>query len=353
MAQLFEATTLGPFRLKNRIIRSATNEHLSDKEGNLTPEITAAYEELARGGCALIITGHYSVDRDCRADPGQPVLDEGYDFGLAAPMIEAVHRQDCYILAQVSHPGPKALVCRSGQRARTAPEYTGEELAALREKYITGARVAQRAGYDGIQLHLAHGYCLSGFLDPVENVRTDEYGGPDFENRFRLAREILEGIREACGPDFPVLVKLNCNASKKEVDYTADLARAIDCCREAGVLLAEISGYDFAAMPRDYDRPYYLEAVRRASVIGRMPLALVGGLDSRAKLEEALAAGIPYVSLSRSLIRDPDFVNKLREGKEDVSPCLRCNGCYQCYRTQHTRCVMHREAVPRLEKTFG
>lgn len=351
MAQLFETTALGPFRLKNRIIRSATNEHLSDREGNITPELMAAYEAVARGGCGLVITGHYSVDRDCRADPGQPVLDGGYDFAQAAPMIEAVHRQDCYILAQVSHPGPKAMVCRGGQRARTAPEYTREELAVLREKYVTGAQVAKRAGYDGIQLHLAHGYCLSGFLDPVENVRTDEYGGPAFENRFRLAREILEGIREACGPDFPVLVKLNCSASKKEVNYTEDLARAIDCCREAGVLLAEISGYDFNAMPRTCDRPYYLEAAR--GVIGKMPLALVGGLDSRAKMEEVLRAGIPYVSLSRSLIRDPDFVNKLREGLEDTSPCLRCNGCYQCYRTRHTRCVMHEAAIPRLAETFG
>jgi 2,4-dienoyl-CoA reductase-like NADH-dependent reductase (Old Yellow Enzyme family) len=84
-----------------------------------------------------------------------------------------------------------------------------------------------------------------------------------------------------------------------------------------------------------------------------MPLALVGGLDTRAKLEEALAAGFPYVSLSRSLICDPDFVNKLREGQTDVSSCLRCNGCYQCYRTRHTRCVTHKEALPRLAETFG
>lgn len=350
--QLFEKAVLGPLELQSRILRSATNEHLSASNGDVTEALIEAYAELAGSGVGLIITGHYTVDRNNRNDVGQPIMDDAVDKGRLRQLTQVVHENGNKVAAQISHTGLKAPEELNGHPALAPADLSEEEIRLTVGRFIRAAEIARETGFDGVQVHTAHGYFLSNFLDPHQNTRTDAYGGC-IENRFRIVGEILEGVRAACGRDFLLLVKANCNESSLSLNYHEDFAETLRLCEQAGADAVEVSGQDFAQMPPSVDEPYYLKELLAARNTCGIPLILVGGLDSRAKLEMVLTAGVPFVSLSRSLILDPDFVNKLRTGQAEKTSCLRCNACYQIFRKTFTRCTQHRQEIPQLRELFS
>ena len=366
--ELFERTTLGSLELKNRIFRSATNEHVSNSDGTISEELIGVYEELARGGVGTIITGHYCVMENTRVSINQP-------YGLPVntlKMQEAanrVHRADADVklIMQISHGGEKANEQVNGVRSLMPADHTAEELQEIRRAFVKAALLAKECGFDGVQVHMAHGYFLSGMLDPGINLRTDSYGGYregadpvlSTADRFRLADEILRDIRKACGEDFTVIVKVNCDRTviAEDGSRTYPLApellhQVLVMCEAAGVDAAEVSGLSFTQQKASRNEPYYLQEVLEASKGVDMPVILVGGLDSRSKMQQVLDTGIPYVSLSRSLICQPDFIHRIQEGAEE-SPCLRCYSCFRVFRTKYTRCVLHDEIIYRLKECFG
>jgi 2,4-dienoyl-CoA reductase-like NADH-dependent reductase (Old Yellow Enzyme family) len=164
------------------------------------------------------------------------------------------------------------------------------------------------------------------------------------ENRFRLPARILREIRTTCGPQFALLVKIDANGS-------GDLLQLLKYLQEAGVDGAEISGVDFNVRPK-CRKPFYLEEAAAAQASTTLPLILVGGIFSRTDAEQVLAAGIPFVSFSRALICQPDFIVKMQTGELEESLCLACNGCYGIYRRRPVRCVQHSAPIPQLEKVF-
>lgn len=340
---LFEPARLGPLQLKNRTIRSATNEHLSTREGQLTPAWVWAQSELAEHEVGLIITGHMTVDRTQRADEGQVVLDCQIDRTLLAQAADQVHQAGGALLVQISHSGLKGMESVNGRPPKGPDDFTHAEMNRLVEQFADGARICQEAGLDGVQVHTAHGYLLSNFLNPRENHRTDEYGGT-LENRFRLIGRILAAVREACGPEFALLVKADANGC-------GDLHGLLDLYQQAGVDGVEISGIDFA-MRRGQKEPFFLQNALDAREGIQVPLFPVGGVFSRAAAERVLNAGFPFVSFSRSLICQPDFIARMKAGQEE-SLCTACNGCYKVYRTRPVRCVQHTEPLPQLEAVFG
>lgn len=342
MYSLFEAAKLGPMELRNRTVRSATNEHLSQPDGQFSESWLRTQEELARGGVGLIITGHVSVDPAQRADEGQPVLDERADRDLLVRTCGVVHELGAKIVAQVSHPGLKAPERVNGRPPMGPDDFTPEALDKLVDQFRRSARIAKESGFDGVQIHNAHGYLLSSFMNPQQNHRVDEYGG-SMENRFRLVNRILAGVREDCGKDFALLVKVDCN-------NTEDFPGLLRLYQAAGVDGAEVSGLDFSSRAGE-KRPFYLTQAVEAQRGLDLPLILVGGLFRRSDAEQVLEAGIPFVSFSRALICQPDFVERMRRGEE--SACLACNGCYQVYRTRPVRCVQHTAEIPQLGKIFG
>lgn len=199
---LWQPGRLGPVELRNRTIRSATNEHLSQPDGQLTLVWAETLAELARNEVGLVITGHLCVDRTQRADEGQPVLDRQTDRALLAQAAEEVHRAGGRIAAQLSHSGKKAMEAVNGRPAKAPEDFSPEELDRLAEQFRLGVQLCREAGFDAVQIHTAHGYLLSNFLNPEENLRTDQYGG-SLENRFRLVGRILQAAREACGRRWP------------------------------------------------------------------------------------------------------------------------------------------------------
>lgn len=340
---LWEPGRIGPMMVRNRTVRSATHEHLSEPDGQLTEVWAETQIRLARHEVGLVITGHMTVDRTQRADEGQPVMDERTDATLLKMAADGVHAYGGHILVQLSHSGPKAKERVNGCPAKRPQDFTLEELDDLVERFVFAAKKCKQAGMDGVQIHNAHGYLLSSFLNPKENLRTDEYGG-SLENRFRIIGRILAGVRQACGADFALLVKADSNGC-------GDLHGLLELYQTAGVDAVEISGLDFANRAGERS-PFYLSALLEAKEGIDLPLILVGGILSRQAAEEVLEKGIPFVSFCRALICQPDFVQRMKNGEQEESGCLVCNGCYRVYRKKHVLCVQHDEPIAQLKKVF-
>ena len=341
---LWQPGRLGPVELRNRTIRSATNEHLSQPDGQLTQVWAETLAELARNEVGLVITGHLCVDRTQRADEGQPVLDGQTDRALLAQAAEEVHRAGGRIAAQLSHSGKKAMEAVNGRPAKAPEDFSPEELDRLVEQFRQGVQLCCEAGFDAVQIHTAHGYLLSNFLNPAENLRTDQYGG-GLENRFHIVARVLQAAREACGPEMALLVKADCNGC-------GDLHRLLQLYQEAGADGVELSGVDFAARAGEKS-PFYLQEALRAMDGIQVPLSLVGGIFDLETAEAVLEQGFSFVSFSRALICQPDFIARMKRGAQTKSACLACNGCYQIYRRRPVRCVQHKDPIPQLEKVFG
>ncbi|MCD8330093.1 MAG: hypothetical protein LUC27_05310, partial [Lachnospiraceae bacterium] len=245
---MFTEISINNRRIRNRIARSATNDHLGYADGRVSPAQVREYEELAAGGAGLLFTGHICVDADHRADPFQNLVSDDRFLPGLTELAAAAHRGGAVLYGQITHAGPK------GVNPVDFNDFDTEEIRTVREAFVVGAERLARAGFDGVQIHLAHGYLLSQVLDPLQNVRTDEYGGSG-ENRFRLVREIVAGIRSCC-PGLGLAVKINANDSALR-PWDDTLLYYVQELQEEGVGAVEISGNNFSAFPREA-RLYYL-----------------------------------------------------------------------------------------------
>ena len=353
MNKVEEAIELAKLSCRGRLVRSAVHSFLGTKDGYMTAAEYAMYEELAAHGVALIITGHCCVDPRGRANPEQiNVFDDRYisQFQKAA---ELVHAGGARFVVQLSHAGPRAIdvedladvTARPLKKHREARALTLEEIHGIEQAFIQAAVRVQRSGADGVQLHVAHSYLLSRFVDPTFNQRTDLYGGST-ANRFRVVENILIGIREACGSDFPVLVKINSDSKTDDEEYEQALQWMLQRMKELGVVLAELSGVDFINQPKDAHL-YYLERAARLRRAVDLPMSLVGGVRTLADMEEVLARGIDMVSLGRPLVCEPDLLPKLLAGQEK-SKCLSCNRCFVLpHMHAGMRCIWQRKLKKR------
>lgn len=341
---LWRPGRIGPMELKNRVIRSATNEHLSEADGQLTTAWMDALVELAEHEVGLVITGHMSVDGQQRSDKGQTVLDERTDLGLLHETASRVHAAGGRIVAQLNHGGKKAPENVNGHPPKLPADFSLEELDRIVAQYRYAAMLCRRAGFDGVQIHNAYGYLLASFLNHVDNRRTDGYGG-SVENRFRLTGRIIREVRRTCGPDFAILAKIGGNGY-------GSLHRLLELYQISGADGVEICTSDFD--PRIWQsRSFCMEELLRAWEGVNLPISLVGGIFSQKAAEHILEAGVPFVSFSRALLCQPDFVQRLKSGQQDESPCTACNQCYQSFRRQFVRCIRHTTPIPQLEKVFG
>ena len=255
MELLWQPGKIGSMEVKNRVVRSATNEHLSEPNGDFTQAWVDTLAELAKYEVGMVITGHVCVDRTQRADEGQPVLDQATEPEFLRQAAERIHAYGGRVVMQLSHSGLKAPEAVNGRPPKGPADFTEEDLDQLTEAFVYAAKVCKECGFDGVQIHNAHGYLLSSFLNPEENQRTDEYGG-SLENRFRLPARIIREVRKACGHDFAVLVKMNCNGC-------GDLPGVLRMYEDSGVDAVEVSGVDFAAKA-GVKEPFYLETLLTA-----------------------------------------------------------------------------------------
>ena len=341
----FSSFKLGPYTVKNRIIRSATNDHLGNRDGSVSDTEIAMYDILAKNDIATIITGHLSVspDLNLRADEVQLCIgDDKFIKGLSR-IPETIHKYDSLAIAQISMAGPKGL------QPFDFNDLSTEELEDIRDWFIAAAKRAKQAGFDGVQVHIAHWYLLQAMVNIDLNHRTDKYGGSR-ENCLRLPLEIIEGIRKECGKDFIVMVKLNAhNSLSAENDqelldfYASELS-------EAGVDLIEISGADFNRKDRKAELYYLEEAKKLKDAYPDITLSLVGGIFSEETIDKALEV-TEFASLARTLLTQPDFISKMKAGELLKSRCIHCNKCFEIFATKYERCVFG-PVIHKLEETF-
>jgi len=370
---LFRPQKIGGMTVKNRIVRSATHEGMA-KDGIVDERYVSLHKGLAIGGVGLIIGGFAFVQRNGIATRTQAGIHSDECIPMFRKATEAVHKadKDVKFVLQLAHCGRQRSGCKEygeivapsavGFVSRhhfdkkkdieiVPKEMTLTEIEEVVRSFIAAAERAKRAGFDGVQLHAAHGYLLSEFLSPYTNRRTDAYGGST-ENRVRIILEILDGIRERCGKEWPVLIKLQVD-DFLNVEPSLKMPESVEIARmiaEAGFDAIEISGGMYESLTlitiktnirTPEDEAYFLPYARRIKkVIGDVPLILVGGIRSLEVAEGVLRSGeADFISMCRPLIREPDLPNKWRKNLSNKAECISCNRCFWEMGYKGLRCV--------------
>ncbi|MCX5813268.1 MAG: NADH:flavin oxidoreductase [Proteobacteria bacterium] len=362
MPGLFESTFIKNMMLTNRIIRSATWEGLAGENGSVTQRLIDMYVQLSQGGIGLIITGHAYVNPEGQATPWQLGAYSDKLIPGLTEMTKTVHETGGKIIIQLAHAGSYAASLLSGldpigpspverESELFGKEMTRDNIKKIIQAFSDAAVRSQVAGFDGIQVHGAHGYLMSQFLSPFFNKRKDEYGG-DIDNRTRFTMEILEAIRKAVGPDFPVLIKLNSEdfltdgLTVEDMLYTAAMLEenGIDAIEMSGGTIVSGKNIPSRATKPDSGQPevYYEAAARQYKKEIRVPLILVGGIRTLETAERLVAEGVAdYIALSRPLIREPNLVNRWKSGDRRAAVCVSDNGCFKpCFEGKGICCTV-------------
>jgi len=350
MQKLFETTTINSMTLKNRFIRSATGEGMAKEDGSCSLKLINLMEKLAQGNIGLIISGFTFVSREGQVVSFQlGVYSDDLLPGLTE-MAEAVHKADGRILMQLVHGGlfadpqltgheplgPSVMVTEKETIGR---EMTKQEIHGTVKAFRDGAVRAQKAGFDGVQIHAAHGFLLSQFLSPFFNKREDEYGG-SVENRARIVLEVVQSVREAVGDRFPVLVKINTEDYLDGGLSVDEMLQVAGMLEESSVDAIELSGGTvwglFIGNPNiTFSKVgefgiYYEEAAKRYKGEIGIPLMLVGGIRSYEVSRRLVEQGVTdYVSMCRPMIREPDLIKRWESGDTRDAECVSDNACFQ------------------------
>ncbi len=349
MANLFEPTEINGMKLQNRFVRSATWEGMAADDGTCTPKLINLMAELARGGVGLIISSHAYVQKIGQASNGQLGIHDDDMIPELKKMTAAVHNHRGKIICQLAHAGFFGNAKLSGQTpiAPSAVDgiakgprkaMTAEDIQNVVAAFAAAARRAQSAGFDGVQIHAAHGYLLSEFISPMFNRRTDEYGG-SLENRARLPLAVLRAIREAVGDYFPVLIKMNCKEFSDEGLMPADFIQVGKMLADAGIDAIEVSGGlpispktrpSQLGINKEEKEAYFQGEAKNLKEQIDVPIILVGGNRSYHVAERLIAEGAAdYISMSRPLIREPHLINRCKAVDYTKSACVSDNMCFQ------------------------
>ncbi len=380
----FAPARLGPIQLRNRIVKAATYEGLSRK-GMVTQELIDFHCAPAAGGVGMTTVAYCAVAKDGRTDRNQITWREESLPGLQA-LTEAVHAEGAAISAQLGHGGPVAEA-RSNRSPALAPsrrlnvtafnvsqKATEADIERITAAHGDAARMAERAGFDAVEVHLGHNYFASAFLSPRLNRRTDQFGG-SLENRAKVARDVARNVYDAVGGRLGVIVKMNMQdgvaggfdlpeslqvAQWIEADGTADaleltagsslsnpmyLFRGDAPLREFAAVMPQpirlgvgmFGGHLLKTYP--YTDAYLLDLARQFRAELELPLVLLGGINELETIESALSEGFDFVAMARALLRDPDLPNKLADGRSTAGLCVHCNKCLPTIYSG-TRCVL-------------
>ncbi len=346
MASIFSPIDINGLKAKNRIIRSATNDHLGNRDATVSDAEIEMYDALCRGDIGTIITGHLSVDPDIRNRADIVQLSAGDDSKIDGlrRIADKIHEYGALAVAQISHAGPRGL------NPFDFNDLTTDQMDAIATMFVDAAVRVRKSGFDAVQIHAAHWYLFASVLNADLNRRTDRYGG-DAAGRVSIVADIIREIRRRCGADFGIFVKINAHNTLPGVDDEDMLIEYARILRDAGMDLLEVSGMSFAKQPRDASC-YFIDAasaVKRA--LPDLTVSLVGGIYSRETIERTLAA-VDMASMSRTLLTQPDYLLKLRDEDLQKSRCIRCNKCFEIFATKYERCIFG-PVNPKLEETFA
>jgi 2,4-dienoyl-CoA reductase-like NADH-dependent reductase (Old Yellow Enzyme family) len=345
---MFENTEINKMRLSNRFVRSATWEGMAAEDGSCTAKLMGIVSRLAEGGVGLIITSHATVRKDGQAGPWQLGIHKDEFISGLREMAREVHKHGSRIVVQLAHAGffanaklsgqiPMAMSQVEGFAKAPRREMNAEDIQGIVASFSRAARRAKEAGCDGVQIHAAHGYLLSQSLSPVFNKRSDVYGGP-VENRARFLLEVINGVRDAVGPDFPVLIKMNSQDFLEGGLTLEDSLKISTMLGDGGIDAIELSGGTFfsgklspsrGGIKSEDKEAYFREAAKLFKECLNVPLILVGGNRSFQLAEQLVNEGYAdYISMSRPFIREPDLIKRWESGDLRKAKCLSDNQCF-------------------------
>lgn len=347
MTTLFDELQIGSMILKNRTFMAPMSLWYGDQTGIPTLQEQAYWLERAKGEVGCIITDATSVD------PNTPYLGNTLCFRSEESIVEykkftdKIHEYGTKIIPQITHPGPESISSFFGVTPISSSGYLNsmyqktrelkvEEIPNIISMYANTSYQAKQAGFDGIELHCAHGYMLLGsFLSPLKNKRTDEYGG-DLMHRARLLFEVIEAIKSKCGAEFPIILRMSGSEKIAGGNTVENMLQLIPELEKRGVDAFEISGGSQYELPNKIMPSHgeecatNLKEALRIKEISHIPVLLVGKINeaklARSLVEEEKVDGIV---LGRALLADADFVKKVKEGKDcQIAPCTGClAGC--------------------------
>ncbi|MFF0632137.1 NADH:flavin oxidoreductase/NADH oxidase family protein [Nocardia sp. NPDC004151] len=341
MTPVFDPFTLpNGVTLPNRLVKAAMEENMAAAGQLPDHALFELYRRWSRGGVGLIITGNVMVHADALTGPGGVVLDQDSPLEPFRQWATAAKSGGARVWMQINHPGrqvradmpgvawaPSAVRVDTGKTSKMFAEPVAMSAAQIAEtvrRFAETARRAAEAGFDGVEIHAAHGYLLSQFLSPLANRRTDQWGG-SLQNRARLLLDIVRAVRATVAPEFAVAVKLN-SADFQRGGFDADDAAAvIAMLAPLGVDVVELSGgsYEAPAMTGQAgdDRTrareaYFLTLAAELATTSPLPLMLTGGIVRRRVAEEVLAGGVDLVGMGTALAVDPDLPTTWRHEPE-------------------------------------
>jgi 2,4-dienoyl-CoA reductase-like NADH-dependent reductase (Old Yellow Enzyme family) len=340
------------------------------------------HRKMAAGGVAMTTVSYIAVCRDGMGAPAEIYVHDEAAEGLAK-IADVVHGEGARIAAQLGHAGAVGVI--PGKRvfgpskSRTMMGTAVEEISVsgideVVEQFAAGGRLLAGAGFDSVELHFGHHYLISAFMSPKWNKRTDSYGG-SVENRSLLGRRILRGVREAVGDRIAVTAKMNMTDGIRgglQIDEAIEFAKIYQAENILNAL--ELTGGGSRAnqmfmfrggAPRKemeailptpqriglkllgrsllkeypFEEAYFLPMARRFKETLDLPLILLGGINTVASIQQAMAEGFEFVAMGRALLRDPDLVNKMQAGTATEGNCIHCNKCMVSIYSG-TRCVI-------------
>jgi len=362
--ELFERTHIGTLAVKNRFIRSALWLKAAEQDGHINDFILDSYEALAKGGVGLILTGYAYISAEEQPNPGMKGIYDDSFIEEYRQLVAKVHAHDSKVAMQIVFGGSQShhpdaasmnILAPSAVKNRVTglmpKEATREDIKRIVKLFGDAAERVKKAGFDGVQIHAAHGYFLSMFLTPYYNRRTDEYNG-DIHNRARIIYEVYEEIRSRVGKDFPVMIKLNFNDFMDEGEGLTpeDAGEVFKRLDELGMDLFEVSATNESSgkglaparikLTTKDKESYFREATAQIADSVKAPVVLMGGNRSIDLMEELLnTTKIQYFSIARPLLSEPDLINKWQEAREYKPRCISCN---KCWLSEPNSCILNK-----------
>lgn len=392
---IFDSASIGSVKLKNRIIRSATHDGLADENGAPSDKLIKKYEYLAKNDVGCIITGYAGVSANGMSPyPKMLRLDSDELIEKYSQLTKAVHEYDTPVVMQLAHCGRQtsSKVIGLQKVAPTAKRHLfyPDKAKKLDEKEIydiiydfaKAAVRAQKAGFDGVQLHCGHGYLLHDFISPYANKRTDKWGGTT-ENRCRIVCEIIEKIKEYTS--LPVWIKLSATDNRNggmTIDEAVKASRIFekhgcDCievscgtvedgmntmrstlmpmeavfkyrepCASFPSMISKIGLYAANIVNPLIKQPFPLEnfnvdSAQKIKSAVNIPIIVVGGIHKLNDMKNIITGNkADFISMCRPFICEPNLVKKLKEGRQIQAKCVMCNYCGLVIEKEATRCLM-------------
>jgi len=388
MSSAFSPIQIGPLKLRNRFVKSATNEGMA-KRGIVTKGLAKFHERIAEGGAALSTVAYCATSPDGRTFVDQAVLDDGSIPDFKA-LTDGVHKHGAAASAQITHAGSFTFLDKDTLKTNRPLSSSGgfnkvgalsgryfkkkmnrDEMDAMAEEFVAAARRAKEAGFDAVELHMGHGYLLSQFVSPVYNKRGDDYGGT-IEKRMNFPSDVLKKVLDAIGKDLAVIVKYSMTdgpkgnqiedgiavAKRLEADgaHMAVLSNGLNVesiTAMFGSPLPKAAGGENALVtigswiqsltaPKNvvFHESYLRDLARKIRANVDMPLAYLGGVQSLEAVENAMSDGFDTIAMGRALVFDPQFVNALQSNTITRSGCTACNQCVtMMYTPGGTTCI--------------